>query len=259
MTITVLKVGGAVFNEPEAAQQLISAVAQLQQQQRQILLVHGGGALVADQLAACGLTSEKIDGLRVTPDSHMPVVAGVLAGYINKHLVALARSQQLTAVGLSLADGAMTTATAINEQLQAVGHVQPGDPALLTALLAQGWLPIVSSIATTEQGRLVNVNADDAAQCLAELLNAELVLLSDVDGVLDADQQLLPELSAQSIEELCASSVIRDGMAVKVRAALACAQRSQADVVIANWRYPQRLPALLAGEPVGTRICANKL
>lgn len=254
MTITVIKIGGAVFEEDDAAITLLHTVASLLIQGRQLVLVHGGGALVAQQLAAQGLVSEKINGLRVTPDAHMPVVAGMLAGYINKKLVALARSIEVTAVGLSLADGDMTRAMIKDPQLQAVGDAAAASPALLNGLLAQRILPVISSIACDESGRLLNVNADDAATVVAELLGAELVLLSDVDGVLDADQSLLPELDAERIEALCQQQVIRDGMAVKVRAALASARRSRQDVVIANWRYPQRLPQLLDGAPCGTRI-----
>ena len=250
----VIKVGGTVLEQPQAADALCQTLFQLQQQGYLVTLVHGGGSLVEQQMQAQGLSSEKRDGLRVTPDQHMPVVAGALAGFANKQLVARARVAGLQPVGLSLADADLTQAEALNAELGAVGRCQPGNPALLELLLEQGFMPVVSSIASSQAGRLLNINADDAATVVAQLLAADLVLLSDVDGVLDGNQQLLPNLQQAEIEALIVQQVIRDGMAVKVQAALHTARTLQRSIAIANWAHPERLPALLRGEPVGTRI-----
>jgi len=250
----VIKVGGAVLENTAAADALFQALLQLQEQGFKPVLVHGGGVLVERQMQAQGLSSEKLDGLRVTPDEQMPVVAGALAGFANKQLVARARLAGLMPVGLSLGDADITQAEVLDPRLGAVGRCQPDNSDLLDMLTSQSFMPVISSIATSDSGQLLNVNADDAATVIAQLLEAELVLLSDVDGVLDANKQLLPNLTETEIETLIAADVIRDGMAVKVRAALTTARTLRRSIAVANWAHPERLPALLQGEPVGTRI-----
>lgn len=250
----VIKLGGAVLEDKGAADALCQALLELKEQGLFPVLVHGGGVLVEQQMQAQGLISEKLDGLRVTPDSQMPVVAGALAGFANKQLVARARVAGLLPVGLSLGDADITTASELDQRLGAVGRCKPDNPDLLDLLLTQGFMPVISSIACSESGRLLNVNADDAATVIAQLLEAELVLLSDVDGVLDANKQLIPNLNESEIESLIAAEVIRDGMAVKVRAALTTARTLRRSIAVANWAHPERLSALLQGEPVGTRI-----
>lgn len=250
----VIKVGGAVLENQQAADALCQALFQLQELGFKPVLVHGGGMLVEQQMRAQGLKSEKYNGLRVTPPEHMPVIAGALAGFANKQLVARARAVGLLPVGLSLADADITQATVMDPQLGLVGQCQPDNSDLLDLLVGQGFMPVISSIACSQAGQLLNVNADDAATVIAQLLEAELVLLSDVDGVLDGNQTLIPDLTETEIESLITQHIIRDGMAVKVRAALTTAKTLRRSIAVANWAHPERLPALLQGEPVGTRI-----
>ena len=100
----------------------------------------------------------------------------------------------------------------------------------------------------------MNVNADQAATAIAALIDADLVMLSDVDGVLNTDKQLLHELNSAQIEQLIADKVITDGMIVKVNAAFDAARILNRGVDIANWKTPEKLTALFAGEIIGTRI-----
>ncbi|MFC4700933.1 acetylglutamate kinase [Glaciecola siphonariae] len=235
----VIKVGGRFFDElleqSEHKHPLLHAIKQLQTSGARVVLVHGGGDQVQAQLKALNLQSDKINGLRVTPLHHMPVVAGVLSGYLNKTLVAQAGGLGLSGVGLSLADGDMTRCTPISEALGAVGEPHPNSAVLLNALLAQGMLPIVASIGADDSGQLYNVNADHGAICVAQLLDAQLYLLSDVSGVLDASRQKLPHLSAQTAQQLIVDGVITDGMMVKVRAAQEAADALQQAVTIGSW------------------------
>ncbi len=112
---------------------------------------------------------------------------------------------------------------------------------------------LISSIAIGEDGRLYNVNADQAAITICELLGAELVFLSDVDGVWDAHKQVIPELNTQLADRLIAEKVIQDGMAVKVKAALQAAEQL-GYVMLASWKNPENLVSLLAGQAVGTKV-----
>ncbi|MDK9430207.1 acetylglutamate kinase [Gallibacterium anatis] len=251
----VIKVGGALLDTPQAMQNLISTLAQFKRtQQRQIVIVHGGGCIVDELMQRLNLPVQKKQGLRVTPADQIDIITGALAGIANKKLVAMAKTAGLIAVGLSLGDGNLTTATQLDAELGHVATVQPKQAALLNTLLKADFLPIISSIAIDDDGRLMNVNADQAATAIATLLQAELVMLSDVDGVLDQQKNLIAELNTAQIEKLIAEQVITDGMIVKVKAALTAAQALNQAVEIANWKKPEKLADLFSGQRIGTRI-----
>ncbi|MGJ8681235.1 acetylglutamate kinase [Paraglaciecola sp.] len=249
----VIKVGGAFMQSDSHALALLNTMSQLQQDYH-LVLVHGGGAMVEELMQALQLKSEKIDGLRVTPDEHMPYITGALAGTANKQLSSLAIKSGLTPVGLSLADGKICKASVMRKELGAVGTVEAGDPTLLKLLAQTNMLPIISSIGASETGQLLNVNADQAATVIAQLLDAELLLLSDVPGVLDANKTLINELTQKQIEQLVEQNVIRDGMIVKVEAALTAANSLGRNVTIASWKDSEKLLGLLNDQAVGTKI-----
>ncbi|MCG6202642.1 acetylglutamate kinase, partial [Psychromonas antarctica] len=175
------------------------------------------------------------------------------AGTSNKLLMAKALQAGLSAVGLSLADGYSCKVTQLDPELGAVGVCSANNPSLINGLLKAGHLPVISSIGIGEDGRLYNVNADQAAIAICELVDAELVFLSDVDGVWDAQKQVIPELNAQLADTLMAENVIQDGMAVKVKAALQAANKL-GYVILASWKNPENLVSLLAGKAVGTKV-----
>lgn len=131
---------------------------------------------------------------------------------------------QINAVGLCLGDGNTVSVTPLDVALGHVGSAQPGSPALVQTLLAGNYMPIISSIGITADGVLMNVNADQAATALAATLGADLILLSDVSGILDGKGQRIAEMTAQKAEQLIAQGIITDGMVVKVNAALDAAR-----------------------------------
>ena len=253
MNTLVIKVGGAFMQADDLALELLAVIKQLQQKMC-VVLVHGGGPMVEELLAALNMTSHKVKGLRVTPAQQMPFITGALAGTANKQLCGLAIQAGLNPVGLSLADGKMCIGTVLDPELGRVGAVKAGDPQLLKLLVSNEMLPIISSIGADEQGQLLNVNADQAATVIAQLLNAQLILLSDVPGVLDANKQLLNHLDAQQIARLIDDGVIRDGMIVKVQAALTAAQSLGRSVTIASWKSAPELLGFLHNKTVGTLI-----
>lgn len=253
----VIKVGGALLQHTQGMTDLMKAVAAVMAQGHKVILVHGGGCLVEQQLDANQMQTQKLNGLRVTPAEQLPIVVGVLAGTANKQLQAAAIGCGITAIGMSLADGNIVTATLKDKALGFVGEVQPNQAKYLNYLLSQGWLPIVSSIAASEQGELLNVNADDAATAVAHLVDGQLVLLSDVPGVLDGQGELITTLDQHDINELIDSGVIASGMKVKVEAALDVAQKMNKSVQVASWKEADKLLALVNGEPMGTQIKPN--
>lgn len=252
-TPLVIKLGGAVLSNLETLQQLFKAIdTYQQQQQRPMLIVHGGGYMVDDSMAKCKLDVVKKDGLRVTPKEQAPLIAGALAGTANKLLLGEAIKSNIQGVGLCLGDGNMCTVTQLDPELGSVGVASVGDATLLKQLLSANFLPIISSIGLDSDGELMNVNADQAAVAVASTLGAEVVLLSDVAGVLDANKELIPEMDEQLSNQLIADGVISDGMIVKVQAAFEAAQELGRPISIASWRSPQNLVRLFAGENIGT-------
>lgn len=236
----VVKVGGALLENATALQNLLGAL-QTMQQSRPVVLVHGGGNGVEQLMQQLGLKTEKHQGLRVTPDEHMPIITGALAGTANKAICAAAYALQVNTVGLSLFDGNSVKCEVLSAKLQAVGTPSPDQPQLLQSLLAAKQLPVISSIGCDPSGRLLNVNADQAATAIAQLLNADLYLLSDVPGVLDGDKQLISSLTQVLATQLIQDGVIQAGMLVKVYAAQTAATTLGHGVTIGDWSTPDAL------------------
>lgn len=252
-TPLVIKLGGTLFNDSQALNSLAQALAN--GQSRPVVLVHGGGVIVESLLIQLGYTSEKIDGLRVTPFSQIDAVAGALAGTANKKLTAALIAQHCAAVGVCIGDGGICQVSQLDAKLGAVGDCQPGNAELLNLLLSSQFIPVVSSIGISSQGQLYNVNADQAAVAIATMLQSPLVLLSDVAGVLDEHGQLIEHLDQAQAQALMDAGVINAGMMVKVKAALDAAQQSGQPVTLASWRDPHALAQLLNGHhSLGTQV-----
>ncbi|MGL5048745.1 MAG: acetylglutamate kinase [Shewanella sp.] len=253
-SVLVLKVGGALLQCEMGMARLMDTAAVMLANGQKVLMVHGGGCLVDEQLAANGMETVKLEGLRVTPPEQMPIIAGALAGTSNKILQGAATKAGIVSVGMSLADGNTVSAKIKDERLGLVGEVTPNDGTYLKFILEQGWMPICSSIAMMDDGQMLNVNADQAATALAKLVGGKLVLLSDVSGVLDGKGQLIHSLNGKQIADLVKQGVIEKGMKVKVEAALEVAQWMGQAVQVASWRDASQLIALAKGEAVGTQI-----
>ncbi|PKB91324.1 acetylglutamate kinase [Ewingella americana] len=257
MNPLVIKLGGVLLDNEEALERLFMALVTYRQQyQRPLVIVHGGGYLVDELMKKLNLPVVKKAGLRVTPADQIDIITGALAGSANKTLLAWAVKNDINAVGLSLADGGSVVVTQLSEELGNVGKAEVGSPALINTLTGAGYLPIISSIGITATGELMNVNADQAATALAATLGADLILLSDVSGILDGKGQRIPEMTTQKAEQLIEQGIITDGMIVKVHAALDAARSLGRPVDIASWRHAEQLPALFNGTAIGTRILA---
>ena len=253
----VVKLGGALLDEPHAHAAAFDALARCVAGTPTVL-VHGGGKAVDRQLARLGLTSEKRDGIRITPPDHMDEIAGVLAGRMNARLVGLLLARGVKAVGLTLGDGFTTrarTTTRYGFDAGRVGEVTGGDMTLLRTLLSAGFVPVLSSIALDAQGHTLNVNADDAAAAVARLLPARrLALLTDVPGVKDATGRVVPEMDAASTQAMIDRGEITGGMVAKVRGALEAAGAAQVPVLVAGWADATALARLAHADAPGTRF-----
>lgn len=248
----VLKMGGRLLQDEAALDALLAVCAQLKQQYP-LVLVHGGGDQVDQWLAKFGFHTKKLDGQRVSPPEQMPVITGALAGAVNAHMVARADLKGLKPVGLTLSAG-NSCRFELNTKLGAVGVAKPRDGALLQNLLAGGFTPVFCSIGHGEQGQLLNVNADLAAAAICQLVQGQLVLLTDVPGILDGDGKLISELNSEQAAALVQQGVIKGGMKVKLDAALDTAQALRRSISVAGWQHPQDLLNLMRQQAVGTRI-----
>lgn len=253
----VIKLGGVLLDNEEALVRLFEALSSYRTHyQRPLVIVHGGGCLVDMLMKRLALPVVKKQGLRVTPADQIDIIAGALAGTANQTLLAWAKKYAINAVGLSLGDSDLVQVEQLDPELGHVGRAIPGNPALLNRLLDGHYLPIISSVGITKTGQLMNVNADQAATALAATLEAELVLLSDVSGILDGKGQKIDQMNAAYAEKLIAQGIITEGMIVKVNAALDAARTLQRPIDIASWRHTEKLPELFNGTAIGTRIFA---
>lgn len=255
----VVKLGGALLDEAARFPQVFDALARMHQLHPcGVVIVHGGGKAVDRQLDRLGIHTERREGIRITPPEAVEQVTAVLAGAMNTQLLGLLLSRGASAVGLTLTDGHLARARKTERfgfDPGRVGELAGGDGALVKHLLAGGYLPVLSSIATCEAGGFLNVNADDAAAQLAGILGASgLLLLTDVPGVRGPDGSVIAELDADAAERLVAEGTVTGGMIAKVRGAVAAAEAAGVPVVIASWADPAALEALAAGASVGTRV-----
>jgi len=214
--LRVIKVGGNEIDDDS----WLASMARLVAADRSCVLVHGGGKEISVLQRTLGAEPEWRDGLRYTGDESMRAVAMVLSGIVNKRIVSAVIGAGGDSLGISGEDGSLLRArVARGGALGRVGEIVEVRASLLRAVLAMGVVPVVSPVSRGEAGEPLNVNADDAAAAIAGALEAaELLLVSNVDGVLENGVRI-PLLPSDRIDVLIASGVAAGGMAPKLRAA----------------------------------------
>ncbi|MCL2194805.1 MAG: acetylglutamate kinase, partial [Oscillospiraceae bacterium] len=211
------------------------------------------------QLNRVGKKAEFINGLRVTDKETVDIVQMVLAGKVNKSLVALMESYGSHAIGLSGLDGRMIRATQLDPALGYVGEITDIDPAPILGVLENGYIPIISTLGCDAEGNVYNINADTAAAKIAGALGAEsLMLMSDIPGLLrdvNDESSLIRRLYASEIDSLAEQGVISGGMLPKLdccREALECGVKK---VFILDGRVEHSiLIELLTDAGIGTMV-----
>ena len=233
----VIKLGGSLLEDSARRAQALQTIADAWSAGEQIVLVHGGGKHIDALLSRLGIAKKTHAGLRITDDETLPIVVGVLAGVVNKMLVAELSQLGVNAAGISGADSKTLSADRYPKtdgvDLGNVGQVTSSDPTLLEALLLQGILPVVSSVAISESGGLLNVNADSAASAIAIAVRAKsLVFITDVAGLLDASGSVVETITPKKAKLLVKTEVVSGGMKPKLEAALQAMQAGVASVSI---------------------------
>ena len=217
-----VKIGGAAIDTPALLARCARAIADLVRGGHQVVLVHGGGAALTRTLKAMGRTSEFVNGLRVTDAETRDVAVMVLAGRVNKMVVAALAATGVPAIGMSGGDGISFRARKKNGtavDLGFVGEISAVDAHWLEAIWAAGGVPVLSSIALGSDGQYYNINADQMASACAIGCKANaLIFLTDVPGVRGADGAVIRWLASKQIGELVDSAVINGGMLPKLEA-----------------------------------------
>ncbi|MDY4746754.1 acetylglutamate kinase [Veillonella caviae] len=253
----VVKYGGNAMTDPELKKSVMNDLLLLQLVGVKVVLVHGGGPDINNALQAMHIESQFKNGLRVTDKDTMDVVQMVLAGKVNKGLVADLISFGGRAVGLCGVDGHMIQVHQKNDELGYVGEVDVIDTAIIDDVISKGYIPVISSIGCGADGQVYNVNADTVAAKIAGALKAEtMVAMTNIDGVLrDVNNlsSLIPRITVAEVETLKVEGIIAGGMIPKVDCCLEAIAAGAQKVFIINGEIPHAiLIELLTDEGLGT-------
>jgi acetylglutamate kinase len=255
----VVKYGGAAMDDPALRESFANDIVLMRYVGMNPVVVHGGGPQVTAHIERLGGKATFVDGYRVTTAEDLEVVRMVLAGVINKDIVALINRHGTMAAGLSGEDGALVRVRKKigTTDLGFVGEVEQVNPGIVTDLL-RDFIPVIATLGVDESGQTYNVNADEVAAAVAEALGAEkLVFLTNVNGILDASGTLLTQLSADGVEQLRANGVLTAGMLPKVDAALRAIKGGVPRVTILDGRAEHALLLeIFTDQGVGTMVTA---
>ncbi len=265
----VVKYGGHAMGDPALGQAFARDIALLKQSGVNPIVVHGGGPQIAAMLSKMGIESKFEGGLRVTDAKTVEIVEMVLAGSINKEIVALINAEGEWAIGLCGKDGNMVFAEKAHKTIKDsdsniervldlgfVGEPVEVDRTLLDLLARSEMIPVIAPVAPGRDGHTYNINADTFAGAIAGALGASrLLFLTDVPGVLDADKKLIDQLTVAEAKALIADGTISGGMIPKVETCIEAIERGVQGVVVLNGKTPHAvLLELFTEHGAGTLI-----
>ncbi len=238
----VVKYGGAAMTSPDLKAAVMSDLILLNLIGVRVVLVHGGGPEISAQLKRIGKESKFVNGLRVTDAETMEVVQQMLAGKVNKDLVALLGGR---GIGLCGMDSGMLLCHQQNEELGFVGEIDKVETKLLSFALDSGYIPVIATIGVGEDGTAYNINADTAACKIAVALGAQnLITMTDVAGLLrdkDDENTLINDVEINEVETLISEGIIGKGMIPKVRGCVESLQQGVETAVIMDGRRSHAL------------------
>ena len=256
--VIVVKIGGATLGSQDTT---VEDITYLQKQGKSLVVVHGGGKRITEWLSKHGISSRFVHGERVSDAATLEVAISVLAGLVNKEIVAAINDQGGQAIGISGVDGALIQVKIKNAELGYVGTIVKVNTKPLKVFLQSGYIPVIAPIGLLYLNklkeaiiRILNINADYVAGEVAAAVGAErLIFLTDVAGVCDQSGKLLPRLSSDEAEVLMASGVASGGMIPKIKACLRALASASATCII-DGRQPHALLREIEGHNSGTTI-----
>jgi acetylglutamate kinase len=218
----IVKVGGVALEDKTTLHKCAHAVVDLARDGHKVAVVHGGGSTLTRTLALLGKKSDFVNGLRITDAETRDVALMVLAGMVNKGVVAAIVAAGNPAIGLCGGDGMSFRARKKQTEgydLGFVGEICSVEPRWMEAIWNEGGIPVISSLALGSDGEYYNVNADQMASACAIACHADtLIFLTDVAGVKDADGSVMPWLKIKDVAMMVKESVIAGGMLPKLEA-----------------------------------------
>lgn len=260
----VIKFGGNAMTDPELHESFARDVVLMKLVGMNPIVVHGGGPQIGQLLNRLGIESRFVGGMRVTDEETVDVVEMVLGASVNKEIVDSIHRNGGRAVGITGKDGELIRARALSghlseegaEDIGLVGEVESVDTDILTMLANSDYIPVIAPVAGSADGLTYNINADLVAGKLAEVLQAEkLMLLTNVTGLLDGDGKTLTGLTTQRVDELITEKVITGGMLPKVRCAMDAVRAGVTSAHIIDGRVPHStLLEIFSDEGIGTLI-----
>ncbi|MEA5137201.1 MAG: acetylglutamate kinase [Candidatus Fimivivens sp.] len=257
----VVKYGGNAMTNNELKEAVMGDIVLLSCIGIKVVLVHGGGPEITGLLKKIGKESKFINGLRYTDEETRDVAQMVLAGKLNKDLVAQINAQGGRAMGLCGVDGGMLTVKKMEDEVDYgfVGEMTKVDPKPITDLLDAGYIPVITSIGADENGVTYNINADTMACYVASALKAEnIILMTDVRGLLmdkNDENTLIPTVAPSEVPDLIEKGVIAGGMIPKIQCCVDTLNDGVTKAAIIDGRIVHAiLIEMLSDEGIGTMI-----
>lgn len=259
--VVVVKYGGNAMTNDALKQAVMEDVVLLSLLGIKVVLVHGGGPEINAMLAKTGKESKFVNGLRYTDEETIDIVQMVLAGKVNKDLVSMLESHNGSAVGLCGLDGNMIEAEMLNPELGFVGEITAVNPKIIRNSLDNGYIPVISTIGRGKDGTVYNINADTAAaRIAAEMKAANLILLTDIKGLLedkDDENTIIRTVGVSEVPYLKKQGIISGGMIPKIDCCVEAVRRGVRKTNIIDGRIPHSiLIELLTDTGAGTMIIA---
>lgn len=235
----VIKFGGNAMGDADAMARFARDIVLMRQVGVNPVIVHGGGPMIAEMLDRLGIKTEFVRGKRVTDQATAEVVEMVLSGLVNKRIVQAINAEGGRALGLSGKDANLMICDQAEPDLGLVGEPAEMDPGILRTLMEAELIPVIAPLGAGRNGETLNVNGDTAAGAIAASLDADrLLLLTDVPGVMNAEGEVVTEITPEQVRELTRDGVIADGMVPKTETALAAIAGGVRAVVILDGRAP---------------------
>jgi len=252
----VIKYGGHAMGDPKLAKSFARDIGLIKEVGIFPVVIHGGGPQMADKLKTINISSKFVDGLRVSNKDVVKIAEEVFIEF-NKEILNEIKNYSVNAKSITSKENNIINVKAISEELGFVGKPCKIDTDILKKIFKEGELPIIAPLGLDSENQVYNVNADDIATFVASSLNARrLIMISDVAGVLDKDNNLISEINSAKAAEMIASGEITQGMVVKINNAINVANKVKGTVIIDGRVAHSILYELLSDKGSGTLIRA---
>lgn len=258
----LIKVGGALLQDPAKLSQLCEDLALMRAAGISLIIVHGGGAAINQELDGKGIKWTFHEGQRVTSPEMMSVVEMVLCGKINGSVIRTLNGSGVKAIGLSGAAGGLLQCSYMNPLLGEVGQIDKVNTEVLEGYMEsqkksmQGYIPVIAPMGVTGGGKPLNVNADWACSVIAQAMGIRKVIyLTDQDGILDKDGKVISELDLRGLDRLIETETVKGGMLAKTRTIMKALESGVEQIHIINGSRPHALiEEIFTNRGIGT-IC----